>query len=194
MNVMKPIRKIKSRYYAKQLLLYILLAGVVVISGSSPYFAFAFWNKIFKKGKRSKKDHADLFRYLLGRGMVEWRQEGQDIRIALTEKGRRHAGKYQIDELRLAEPPKKWDGKYRVIVFDIPNTSNFVRNVFRRKLKEFGFHPLQRSVWAYPFPCKEEIEFLREFLGCSKDQIQYLEVIAMENDGRIQRKFNLSMK
>lgn len=188
---MKPIHKIKTRYYTRQILLYILVAGALVISGPSPYFAFAFWKKALQIKKQSKKTHGDLFRYLLGKRMIEWTREGHDIRIALTEKGKQCAGKYQIDELHLPEPPKKWDRKYRIVIFDIPNASNFIRNVFRRKLKEFGFYPLQKSVWVYPFPCKEEVRFLREFLGCSKDQIRYVETTTLEDDELIRRKFSI---
>lgn len=118
------------------------------------------------------------------------KREGHDIRIALTKKGRELAGKYQIDDLSIPRP-KKWDKKWRVIVFDIPSTSNMIRDIFRRKLKEFSFYQLQKSTWIYPFECREEITFLREFLGADRRQIQVLEVSKMENDGYLRKIFLL---
>lgn len=50
-----------------------------------------------------------------------------------------------------------WDGKMRLIIFDIPNTQTYARNVLRHLLKVKGCYPLQRSVWAYPFACKKEL-------------------------------------
>ena len=63
--------------------------------------------------------------------------------------------------------------------------------MFRRKLKEFGFYCLQQSVWIIPYPCQEEIELLREFLGLNKKQIQVLEVIKLENEAFFKKIFKL---
>lgn len=41
-----------------------------------------------------------------------------------------------------------WDGKWRIVIFDIPESKRLVRNVLRRKLKSWGFERWQKSVWA----------------------------------------------
>lgn len=41
----------------------------------------------------------------------------------------------------------KWDGKWRIVIFDIPEKFKTVRNLFRRRLKDWGFKIWQRSVW-----------------------------------------------
>lgn len=41
-----------------------------------------------------------------------------------------------------------WDGKWRIVIFDIPESKKLVRNVLRRKLKSWGFERWQKSVWA----------------------------------------------
>jgi len=87
--------------------------------------------------------------------------------------------------------PKKWDGKWRLIIFDIPAASNVIRDVFRGKLKEFGFCQLQKSTWIYPFECTEEIKLLRDFLGADKKEIQVLEISKMEDDRYLRKIFNL---
>jgi len=58
---------------------------------------------------------------------------------------------------------KKWDGKWRIVVFDIPEKKKGVRNALRRKLKELGFYELQKSVFVFPYECGNEIEFIVEF-------------------------------
>ncbi|MFH1462402.1 MAG: hypothetical protein ABIG08_01800 [bacterium] len=190
---MRSARKIKTKYYSKQIVKYLLLAGAVYVAASSPSFIFAFTRNIFKEKKPSKKYKkkiTDCFHYLRKKGLVELRRTGHDVCIALTKEGARRAGKYQIDDLYI-ERPKRWDGRWRVIIFDIPNSKNIIRDVFRRKLKEFGFFPLQRSIWICPFPCKEEINLLREFLGASKKEIQVLEVSKMEKDDFLRKIYHL---
>ena len=134
-----------------------------------------------------------MFRYLKKKGLIELRREGNDVAISLTKEGRKRAGKYQIDDLFI-ERPKKWDGKWRVVAFDIPAVSNLIRNIFRRKLKELGFYRLQQSIWVFPFECKEEIRFLREFLGATPEQIRCIEAAAIEDDAPLRKYFKLSMR
>lgn len=45
---------------------------------------------------------------------------------------------------------KRWDRKWRLVIFDIEETSRSVRDLFRMKLKELGFAQLQKSVWITP--------------------------------------------
>lgn len=166
-----------------------LVAGVLVATGAAP-IGILRMGKSFENDKKARKKAVDSFHYLKKKGLVEMEREGHDIRIALTKKGRELAGKYQIDDLSIPKP-KKWDKKWRVIVFDIPSTSNMIRDIFRRKLKEFGFCQLQKSTWIYPFECKGEIRLLREFLGADTKQIQVLEVSKMEDDGYLRKIFHL---
>lgn len=42
----------------------------------------------------------------------------------------------------------EWDGKYRVVVWDIPEKKRRLRDLLRRKLKEWKFMSLQKSVWV----------------------------------------------
>ncbi|MDP4007544.1 MAG: hypothetical protein Q8P55_03085 [bacterium] len=185
---MRPVRKIKTKYYAKEALKYLLVAGILTIGGG-PYAGMHLVRELFKEKKTSKKQTYDTFRYLRKKGLIEMRQEGHDAIIVLTPEGKRKAGKYQIDDLAI-EWPKTWDRKWRIIFFDIPVTSNMVRNVFRRKLKEFGFYRLQKSVWIFPFECREEIEFLRDFLGAGKRQIICAES-TIKDDGFLREHFRL---
>jgi len=45
---------------------------------------------------------------------------------------------------------KPWDRKWRLVIFDIEETSRSIRDLFRIKLKELGFGQLQKSVWITP--------------------------------------------
>lgn len=170
--------------------MYLLAGGILTLAGGGPAVGRAVSKKIFGTDKGSRKKHADTFRYLLKSGLIEWRREGHDVAIALTKKGKERAGKYQIDELVIGKP-REWDKKWRIVIFDIPNASTFVRNVFRRKLKELGFYALQKSIWVHAYKCHEEIALLRDFLGASANQIRVIEATKIENDTSLRKYFGL---
>lgn len=185
---MSSARKVKAAHYSREILKYLLVAGALAVAGGSPYISKYAVQKIFQANSQRKKTNS--FYYLKKRGFIQVQRDGHDIRVALTKRGKELAGKYQIDDLSMPRP-KKWDRKWRVIVFDIPSTSNMIRDIFRRKLKEFGFYQLQKSTWIYPFECKEEVRLLREFLGATPRQIQVLEVSKMESDQHLRKIFNV---
>ncbi len=188
---MRKVTGIKAKYYSKEILKYLLLAGAVYIAASSPYFAYQLTKNISKiKKELSKTKASSTFYYLKRKGLIELKREGHDIRIALTKEGKKRAGKYQIDDLEI-ERPKKWDKKYRLVIFDVPHGSRAIRDILRRKLKEWGFYALQKSVWLHAFDCEQEIKLLQEFLGLDKRQIQVLEVSRLENDNLIKRFFGI---
>ena len=51
---------------------------------------------------------------------------------------------------------KSWDKKWRVVIYDIPETKRFERDSVRQLLKKLGFYQLQISTWAHPLPCLEQ--------------------------------------
>jgi len=52
---------------------------------------------------------------------------------------------------------QKWDGIWRIVIFDIEEENRWVRDLFRRKLKELSFGFFQKSVWISPH------DFLKDF-------------------------------
>src|SRR5206468_2767856 len=83
--------------------------------------------------------------------------------LLLTESGKRT---YELEKRRMLalETPEVWDKKWRVVLFDIKEHKNNVRDAVRRHLRrDLKFFPLQKSVFATPFPCESEIDFLQRF-------------------------------
>ena len=63
------------------------------------------------------------------------------------------------------ERPARWDGKWRIVIFDVPEKMKRAREALREKLRELGFKELQKSVFIHPFECKDEIDFVTEFFN-----------------------------
>ncbi|MGB9743289.1 MAG: hypothetical protein ACPLW9_01070 [Minisyncoccales bacterium] len=167
----------------KDILKFLALSGAFMIAASSEKFWWDFWLKILGMKKKSvkypKKKVYDNFYLLLKNGFIIIERRGKQIYISLSEKGKAKAGWLQIDDLEIKKP-KKWDGKWRVLIFDISQMKKIHREALRGKLKELGFHLLQKSVWIHPFDCETEIELLREFFGLSSEEMR---LIVAENIG-----------
>ena len=46
---------------------------------------------------------------------------------------------------------QKWDGKWRIVLFDVPESKRPVRDYLRGVLKRHGFCEFQRSMWVWPY-------------------------------------------
>lgn len=171
--------------FSRKILEYLIVAGMVSIAATSPFFLTRIAKIILKELKYNFKSDYEKFRsafyYLKKRELIEIKEDGFDIKIAPTKKGKIVMKKYQVMNLKIKRP-KKWDGKIRVVAFDIPNTQRIIRNTFRGKLKELGFYSSQKSVWLHPFNCKNEVEILKDFLGLNNKQIYFFTAEKIEDE------------
>lgn len=94
-------------------------------------------------------------------GLISIKQEGDKTVIRLTKNGREKLLRYKIDDMHI-KPQKRWDKKFRLVIFDVPVEKSKNRTAFTRKLKEMGFKLVQKSIWVCPYPCEDEVDFLKE--------------------------------
>ena len=88
------------------------------------------------------------------RGLIERMANAPDDRICrLTAQGWLHVAGGRDPEVRWA---RKWDQKWRLVIFDVPMAQNATRVRLRRYLRERGFGCLQNSVWIIPDAMDEE--------------------------------------
>lgn len=84
----------------------------------------------------------------------------------------------------------RWDGKWRLVIFDIPEESATQRDLLRRLLRKNDFYKLQASVFISPYPLnREAIDYLKE-TGLI-EFIRIMKVDEMDDDSDLRRKFNL---
>ncbi|GBD34409.1 hypothetical protein HRbin35_00126 [bacterium HR35] len=114
--------------------------------------------------------------------------DGETI-ITLSENGKKYVLKYKIDEIKLRRQ-NKWDGYWRAIIFDIPEKLKKERDVFAKKLKEIGMVPLQKSVFVYPFECRDELEFIIEYFNL-RPYIRFGLLKEIDNELHLKKIFDL---
>jgi hypothetical protein len=113
----------------------------------------------------------------------------KDNNYSLTPKGEARLRNIVIDEIEIKNP-KKWDGKWRLVMYDLPVRFKKARDAFRWKLKDLGFFQFQKSAWIYPYPCEGELLFVADFYGVRK-HIEILEVSKILDDKKLKIRFGL---
>lgn len=115
------------------------------------------------------------------------KKKKEEDKIYLTKKGYLEVLRYQVQENR-----PKWDGKWRIIVFDILEEKRSQRGFLRNRLRWLGFKELQKSVWIFPYDTKDKIKELLNICRVEIDgDIRFLTVEKMEDDGDFKKEFNL---
>lgn len=113
----------------------------------------------------NKTDLGRIVKRLEKQDMLSISDKGGKILIEITEKGKRRLLEYDFENL--FRKAKKRDGKWRLIIFDIPEEKKRSRDAFRKKLIQIECIRLQDSVFASAFPCKSEVDFLAHYLEIS---------------------------
>lgn len=83
---------------------------------------------------------------------------------------------------------RSWDRKWRVVLYDIPESKRSARDQIRSLLKNLGFRNLQISVWVHPLPCFKQFQTIRNAYGL-KNHLLLLEVDDSEDFQSLKRKF-----
>lgn len=118
-----------------------------------------------------------------------YKHKGKEV-IEITEKGKLRVLKYEIEHLTIKRL-KKWDGIWRVAIFDIEEKKKLARREISIRLKAMGMICIQRSTFISPFLCKDEIDFLGEYFNV-RDDIIFMEVHYLDGEKKLKRHFKLS--
>jgi len=147
----------------------------------------------FKQTEKYTKDQIkNAFSNLKRRKLIKIIEEGEKIKVHLTNKGTERFKEYSFESLAIKKP-SHWDGKWRILIFDIPTKPkiyNLAREAFRKKIKELGFFQMQKSVWIYPFECEDELLLIAEIFQVQK----YIEILTVEkllHEKELKAKFEL---
>jgi len=149
------------------LIVLLAIGGVVIIAGIAPAI-FAVSKQFGGTRKYSAKQMNGAY-YNLKRGgyVCTVKQRGDKKKMILTNKGKEKLQNLMIEQIKIKKP-KKWDGVWRIVMFDIPVKFSKARNTLRFHLKRLGFHQLQKSVWVLPYKCEEEVKGIVKFFGVER--------------------------
>lgn len=143
-----------------------------------------------QRGYRRKYYLNAALKRLLRQGLLMEEKDARDNTcLSLSERGREVLIRYGLKELQIPVPDR-WDGKWRVLIFDIAEYQRQARNELRSWLEHLDFRKVQKSVWIHPYECMEIVNLLRTQFGFEAD-VLYMVVDFIENDKWLRREFGL---
>ena len=111
-------------------------------------------------------------------------------KIKLSAKGRKLLSRFDYEKIEITKP-KKWNGIWQIVSYDIPVEYNKERDYFRQKLEDWDFKQVQKSIWILPYECKEEIAILAKSLGINR-YVLYFNTTHIPNEKKYLELFGLS--
>lgn len=174
----------------KQLLIDLLkTASGLTILMSRPAGSLYYPPYFYTNGKFDRTRFRRTVRHARDYGYIDVKEKKNELTITLKEAGHVRALRYTVEDIHITEPAV-WDKRWRMVIFDIPETMRLARNVFKDKLDEMGFAQIQKSAYVHPYPCHNEIEFMRSLYGLeSYIRMGVLEKI--EGDEALRKRFGL---
>ncbi len=152
------------------------------------------WHRVSREGKAKAVSTQSLnrsIRKLYESKLIDIRQESGGVwKMTLTEKGRKRVLQYDLQKISITKP-KQWDRKWRMVLFDIPETKKKNRDAIRYWLKKWKFYQLQASVFVSPYECRDEFDFLMEIHGMRK-YVRYATLLEIDNEEHLKQIFQLS--
>lgn len=96
-------------------------------------------------------------------GFVEMHHSGQQLYTRLTKEGKKKFHSIALENDQGLFNPA-WDGKWRVVILDLPEERKADRDSLRYLLKKAGFVCLKNAVWISPFPYEYLFESIKKDL------------------------------
>ncbi len=128
-----------------------LMCGLEVMSRRDVGFILAGLRPLPGDGRPAR-----LIENLQARGFVERRGRGAATKFAITDKARQAVA---LEDPRV-HWDRPWDGKWRVLAYDIPERLRPTRISLRKQLHAEKLGLLQRSLWVWPHDLKPLLQGL----------------------------------
>jgi hypothetical protein len=184
-------KKTKRLGRIQKKILLLLLGGLALSCSRSPRKTLQIIRGMHEAWKDIDKQAADRAIQALYESSLVDAKENADgtITLTLNEKGKNRALTYRYKNIKIPKPAK-WDRKWRLIIFDIPEWEREARDSFRDHLDYMGFFCVQKSAWVYPYSCKDEIDFIIECLDIRK-YVRFIIADHFDNEMHLKKFFGL---
>ena len=167
----------------------VAVAGVLAVAVVAPNVLQLLGGLGSRKRRLAEQSRVALTR-LAARGHVVFEERDGRKYARITGEGRKALALQQAKAALQAQTKRRWDKRYRVVIFDIPEKKKVLRDHLRRMMRESGFLQVQQSVWLYPHDCEDLVALIKADLHIGKDVV-YMIVEKIERDGWIRQHFSL---
>ena len=112
-----------------------------------------YWKALNKK--KSKQQFSQFIYYLKKKGYIESANLKGKKGVLLTEKGKEKVLQLKVS---IKSGQRRKDGKWIMVMYDVPELKKSHRELLRSLLKSFHFQCLQKSVWVCANDCLEQLK------------------------------------
>jgi len=132
-------------------------------------------NPIFEKYRKdnNKRKFANLIYYLKNKGYIKVENLRGKKAIILTKVG---VGRALRASFKIEGKIKRKDGKWIMLIFDMPEKYRKSRDLLRSLLHHLGYKLFQQSVWITPYDVSEKTEKLLQLYNLDK----YVKIFLIE--------------
>ena len=141
------------------------------------------------KKKNPKFTLNNAINRLIKKGFIKYVKKDSKKYFCVTDKGKKALRFLELENFKISKP-RRWDGKWRLIVFDILEKRKGTRDLLRKCLVKIGFIRLQNSVWVYPYDCEDLIFLLKTDFELGKN-VLYIVADEIESDKNLKENFGL---
>lgn len=182
----KNLKRIRKENLQKIILGSVSAVGILGVGLVAPNIISAMNKLGILPNPRRKEYISSSASKLVRRGLMKF----ENGYYQLTNDGERLLRRWELSDYKLKKP-KRWDKKWRIIIYDIPEKK---KGKIRRQIfdlfKNAGFYRLQGSIWVYPYDCEDIIGLLKTDFGVGKETL-YIIADEIENDKYIRQYFKL---
>ena len=179
-------KRAKKQNIQRAVLSVVGIAGLLAVTMVAPNVMQLLKYTPLGKNRGSVVNNAT--RRLEERGELEWVSERGHRFARLTRKGQVRLARLTSEATIVRK--RRWDKRWRIVIFDIPEERRRSRDLLRQTLAAIGFFKLQHSVWVYPYDCEDFIALLKTDFAIGK-QVLYIVSEHVEGDSKLRKHFNL---
>lgn len=168
----------------------IAAVGVIACIAVAPGLGIVFKRYGIKRRLQGNSYVPTILSRLKKKGLVRFEGEGSKRHVAITDAGRGYLMTKRAS-LTKRKQTRRWDGYWRIVMFDIPESQKNRRDALRRELMSVGFKKLQRSIWVSPDECEEYVKLLKADRHIGKCLL-YLKTKDIEYGSSLRKYFAIS--
>lgn len=142
---------------------------------------------LLQTNPKSRKSVQTRLSRLKSAGLIYKSSHQYDSRFRITNEGIKRLEILNFNQLKPIT--NKWDGYWRIVIYDIPEPTRDARYQIRKLLKELGFIQLQLSVWIHPLPCLKYFKQIQDNYGITA-HLHLIETNSFKPPDSITKHFN----
>lgn len=144
-----------------------------------------------RKEKVNSKQVRRILNKLEKKEIINIAEKGGQAIVTVSDEGKTKLMQYSLKKIfEFKESKRKWNSRWYLVFFDVPEIQKNKRNYLRKYLKKLGFYKYQKSVYLFPYECEDEITLIKKVVEGGK-YMKYIIAEKIEDEDEIKKYFKI---